>query len=104
MSCAPQFLFCFIPNLCDQSLLFIGPHRDFALEGLRDCHPPRYHCRVWFNHVSTLVDFFGNVEGPHYSGDVEVQRLFRDMNTWTNPSTRTVRKVVPLVGISNIDV
>lgn len=102
--CALEIPLRLVPNISDQSFLLIGPDSNVAFEGLRNRHPSGHHSRVWFDHVSTLVDLFGNVECPQDSSDVEVQRLFSHVHTRTNPSTCTVGEMISVIGIGDIDV
>lgn len=72
-SCVLEIPLRLVPNVGDQSFLFIGSDGDVAFEWLWNRHPSRHHGRVWFDHVSTLVDLFGNVECPQDSSDIEIQ-------------------------------
>lgn len=93
----------FAPDLLNQFRMLWRADADIALKRLRDTHPSRNHLANRIDRLA-IYHLFGDVETPNDSADVQVQRFLCNMNSGTYSPPSSVREVVALVWIGNVQV
>ena len=93
----------FSPDTFNHICMLLRSNRDFTIERLRDTHPSWHHCIQWVDFLSIHLPL-RDVEPPHYSTDIQEQRLLGNVHAGTHSAASSVRNVVPFIWIGGIDI